>query len=643
MSAAHTKKQNKKHNTKQNTTKPVTTKQTSTKQATVSYASKLKAGFFDRHRWILPVLMSVALFVVAIWGIENFNQFLLYDDEFGYWAASAYLTGTDWVSVTSGIPYYSYGYGFLILTIIRLLFATPAAMYRAAIVVNGLLLVGSFWIARNVTRQLFEDVHWALRDLACFLVMLYPSNIVFSHIAWAECTLIFVFWVFVWLSLRVMKTPSVWNHIGLAGVIVGLYAVHQRTLAVIIATVMVMAWSFIRDKSKRKYVIAFAVALIGFMVIHSFIKEDLINDYYCNNLKTNRNNLEGQAETGARLLTGEGFTLLIQSIMGKWFYLFTTTLMMAWWAAEGFLKKLWEFIKVNFSKKKKQIQEEASDVEPVLWHVWLLLAFAGNFMVAAIFLLDVHRNDILIYGRYTEYMIGFYMIVGIMTFLKDKNWIGKVAVYGVMAFILGTLCQNILDAKGLTSYQAYHSVGTSLCLAKGATPEGALQDFALYGFLLALAVAILLKLKSWGKWNWVRGLIIVGIVGTVSCNIAYNMIFGVMSEKQGLRIGNITSIAEWVNWVDEEDEHKIYYCSDTESRYWSESFQFVLKDKPLTVIETEDIDLSEDAFYVVGDGFVDAAGFDDSFYCIKRTNQFALVVDKYGELAQDARILKGEQ
>ena len=63
----------------------------------------------ERRRWILPSILSVVLFLVAIWGIENFNQLLLYDDEFGYWMASAYLTGTDWTSVGSGIPYYSYG------------------------------------------------------------------------------------------------------------------------------------------------------------------------------------------------------------------------------------------------------------------------------------------------------------------------------------------------------------------------------------------------------------------------------------------------------------------------------------------------------------------------------------------------------
>ena len=108
-------------------------------------------------KWIFPGVLSVILFLVMSKDSQYFNQLLLYDDEFGYWAASAYLTGTDWRSVTSGIPYYSYGYGFLILTPIRLLISSTDKMYFAALIVNSLLIVGSFWIARYVTGKLFEE------------------------------------------------------------------------------------------------------------------------------------------------------------------------------------------------------------------------------------------------------------------------------------------------------------------------------------------------------------------------------------------------------------------------------------------------------------------------------------------------------
>ncbi len=601
------------------------------------------SGIIERRRWILPSVLSVVLFAVAIWGIENFNQFLLYDDEFGYWTASAYLTGTDWKSVTSGIPYYSYGYGFLILTPIRLLISTPSDMYRAAIVVNVLLLVGSYWIARNVANQLFEDAHWALIDVICFVVMLYPSNLVFSHIAWAECTLVFVFWVFVWLSLRVIKKPSLMNHVGMAFVVMGLYVVHQRTMAVAIATVMVMMWCFYLDKSRRKKIIGFVAVMVVLIVVHSAIKNDLIDEFYCNNLKVDANNLEGHTDKLTGIFTGEGFLALVKSMIGKWFYLFVATFLMAWWGAEFLFKKTGAYIKEIYSLKTKNRKKEyaASDMQPI-WYIWILLAFGGNFFIAALFMNGGARNDMLVYGRYNEYMIGIYLIIGIMAFLKDEKWVSKLMYYIPITLFCAWICQNITDALSKTEYQAYHSICTSLFMEKGKSPDGSIMAFAIIGLTMSVIFIWLMKADSAKHSNKIRKGMVVAAVSVFWIVTAYQMVFGVMTDKQCLRIVNIQNIVNWIEQVDQNFSRDIYYCSDTESRYWSESFQFFLDDKPLSVIKSSQIDQDEDSFYIVGNEFLQSEDFNDNYYCIKETNQFALIVNKDGELAKEVREVKGE-
>ena len=602
----------------------------------------------ERRNWILPSLLSVVLFVMAIWGIENFNQLLLYDDEFGYWAASAYLTGTDWKSVTSGIPYYSYGYGFLILTPIRLLCTLPQSMYQAAIVVNGLLLVGSYWIARTVAGQLFEEMHRATLDIICFVVMCYPSNLVFSHIAWAECLLVFVFWVFVWTSLRVIRKPSIGNHIGIAAVVVGLYVVHQRTMAVLIATVMVMVWEFVIDKSRRKYVIAFAVTLAVLIGVHCFVKAGLIDNFYFNNLKVAMNNLEGQTGKLSNIFTWAGFLNLIKSMIGKWFYLFVATLMMAWWGAEVFFQQAKSYRKQAFPKKNKQRVQKLSDLSDLsgelsLWYTWLLLAFAGNFLIAAIYMGIGGRNDCLLYGRYTEYMIGIYFVTGVIEFLNDEKWISKMMVYIPITLGCGWFCQQIFNEDNTTAYQLYHSVCSSLFLEKGSSAGGAALGYAVGGFAVSVLFMLILKSEPWKKLNWAKyGIVMLSAIVLFSC-ISYRQIFGVMTEKQCLRIVNITNIVTRIRWLDNDASKKVYYCRDTESRYWSESFQFLMKDTPLTVISSSEINPDEDAFYIVGNGFLASEGFEENYYCVKASNQFALVVNADGELAQRARALTGGQ
>ena len=614
----------------------------------VSNISEKTGEIMERKSWILPSILSVVLFVMAVWGIGNFNQLLLYDDEFGYWAASAYLTGTDWKSVTSGIPYYSYGYGFLILTPIRLIFSSTTLMYQAAIAANGLLLVASYWIARTVAGQLFEETNRVLLDIVCFVVMLYPSNLVFSHIAWAECLLVFVFWVFVWTSLRVIRKPSIANHIGLAAVTMGLYVVHQRTIAIPIATVMVLLWQFVIDKSRRKYIIAFAVVFAVLMGLHCFIKTDLINTYYDNNSKMDLNNMEGQTVKLKAIFTWTGFWDLVKSMLGKWFYLFVATLMMAWWGAGELFRQAASYREMAFPKKKKQRTKKLSDLSSLsgelsLWYTWLLLAFAGNFMVAAIYMGIGGRNDTLLYGRYTEYMIGIYFVTGVIVFLKDEKWLSKAMIYMQITLFCGWYCQNILNKLNITAYQFYHSVCTSPFLEKGSKAEGAVLGFAFQGFAISVLLMLILKMKSWKSFDWVKGASVALSVAVMFSCISYPQVFGVMSEKQDLRISNITSIISKIDWLDEDASQKVYFFKDTESRYWSESFQFLMKDTPLAVISSEEINLEEDAFYIVGNGFLSSKEFKEQFYCVHKSNQFALIVNTSGELAQKARGLTGGQ
>lgn len=602
-----------------------------------------KAGArLKKPDWILPAVLSVILYALATRGIENFNQLLLYDDEFGYWTASAYLTGTDWKSVASGIPYYSYGYGFLILTPIRLLFSSTETMYQASIVANALLLVGSFWIARSMVWKLFGEMNRAALDVICFVVMLYPSNIVFSHIAWAECLLVFLFWVFVWLSMRIIERPSIWNHLGMAVVVWGLYVVHQRSIAVVIATVMVMVWCFAIDKGRRKDIVVFGIVLAVLFVVHKFIKENLIDEYYFNNMRVATNNLDGQTGKLTAIFTGEGFLTLIKSMMGKWFYLFVATLMMAWWGAEALFKHAKEYWKNSWAAvKSHKAADFSKDVQ--LWYTWLLLAFAGNFMVAAIYMGYGGRNDTLLYGRYNEYMIGIYFVIGVVAFLRDEKWLPKLMVYVLIALACGGFCQQILNEDNVTAYQAYHSICTSLFLEKDHSAQGAALDYAIGGFAFSMLVMMILKAKPWKRLDWVRNGVVILAVVLLFNSISYRMISGVMTDKQCLRIVNIRNVVSWIEAVDEDAEQRVYYCKDTESRYWSESFQFLLKERPLTVISSDEIEAGEDAFYIVGLDFLDRYDFDEKYYCIKRSNQFALVVHANQELAEKARGLSEGQ
>ena len=409
-----------------------------------------------------------------------------------------------------------------------------------------------------------------------------------------------------------------------------------------IATVMVMIWCFLIDKNRRKEIIMFAIAIAVLIVLHCVIKDDLINDYYYNNTKVAMNNLEGQTEKIKGIFTGEGFIIFIKSMIGKWFYLFVGTFMMAWWGAEFLFKLAGAYVKSGWNGIRGHNTVGLSD-QSSLWFVWLLLAFGGNFLVAAIYMGIGGRNDMLLYGRYTEYMIGIYFIIGIITFLKDEKWLTKTMLYVFLTIVCGWFCQGILDKNNMTTYQAYHSICTSLFLEKGKSAQGAVLEYAVGGFAVSVFLILILKSKPWKKLKWIKsGIVVLTVAGVYSC-IAYNMVYGVMTDKQCLRIANIRNIVSWIEWIDEDGNYPVYYCRDTESRYWSESFQFILNDTPLTVITSDTIIPEEDAFYIVGTDFLWSDGFEQQYYCIKKSSQFAVIVPTDQELANRARKLTGGQ
>jgi len=591
--------------------------------------------WLENRRWILPAVFSIIIFVMAIWGIGNFNQLLLYDDEFGYWAASAYMTGTDWTSVTSGIPYYSYGYGFLILTPIRLIFSNPETMYQAAIVVNALLLVGSYWIARNITKQLFKEAHWALIDTVCFVVMLYPSNIVFSHIAWAECLLVFMFWVFAWVLLRVVVRPTYINVSGWAVTIMLLYVIHQRTLAIVIASCMLAIYMFIVNKKCRKQMMVFFVLLVFLFLIHNYIKNDLVSLYYHNNTKISINNFEGQFSNILKIFTAQGFGKIFFSAMGKWLYLTLATGFVIWWSLSDLFKN---FISLFYKNKKEKKKHSVEINEYTIWKATMLFAFIGTFMISAIFLIEINRNDTLIYGRYIEFMIGLFIVIGFFSLLEKGISFKNFMTILVTTLMMTWMCQIVLDEANVTGYQAYHSIFSSLIFEAGKSVEGRVYQFAAWALAAITAWQFFFQYKFEEKEKLVRNVILVLIPCVVWSTVSCSFVMGRMTDKQILRVTNIRTIVNWIDKIDESE--KIYYLSDTESRYWSESFQFLLGERPLEVIPSSAIEYDEDAYYITGDGFVDSTGFEENYYCIKRTNQFALVVRADGELAQKAVAIK---
>lgn len=264
-----------------------------------------------------PLLLAGFALLVFLYGtyrLSEVGQPILFDDEYGYWSASSFFMGIDWSSLTSHIGYYSYGYGLLLVPIRflgGLLMWNWSTLYQAAVVLNACMLAGSFLLSVKISSRFFETVSFFLRVLVCFTAAIYPSNIVFSHITWTENTLLFFFWVFLYLLMRCLDRPSVWNHAGLAFTSFYLYVVHQRALSILLTGIVMMLLLKLLKISRLRETAAFFGTFFLCTAVHSMIKGKLQNDFYLANSPADLKTTVGYAVSGKMLVLLLGILFLL--------------------------------------------------------------------------------------------------------------------------------------------------------------------------------------------------------------------------------------------------------------------------------------------------------------------------------------------
>lgn len=244
-------------------------------------------GILRDREIILQLMLAVLLYIICSYHLETAVMPILLDDEYGYWANSSYFMGLDWSSITQNIAYYSYGYS-LILQLIRVVAAFFdvgywAELYQLALIVNLLMIVASFLIAVKICRRYMPNLNWIVRNIVCFVVMLYPANQIYSHITLTECMLTFLFWVFLYTMMRVTDKPSILNHVGLAILSIYMYSVHQRTLAILMTAIIVVILVKMWRISSLKHTAVFGITLCVSLMVHTMIKQSVQNTLYLGN------------------------------------------------------------------------------------------------------------------------------------------------------------------------------------------------------------------------------------------------------------------------------------------------------------------------------------------------------------------------
>ena len=236
-----------------------------------------------QKEWFVLAAMVAVIIFCGTYRLTEVGQPIMNPDEFGYWANSAYFMGLDWSPSVQVIGYYSYGYSLLLvpIRILTKIFDWDwRQKYQAMVVVQSFMLTGIFLMSVKICKRYLSDLHWFVQDLLCLVMVLYPSYMIYAHMTSTETTLFFMFWVYLYILMRLTDYPTMRNHVGFAFASFYMYTVHQRALPMIIAAIMTVFSIRLLKVNKLSHVGGFFLTMFLCNCVHSAIKGKLQNDLY---------------------------------------------------------------------------------------------------------------------------------------------------------------------------------------------------------------------------------------------------------------------------------------------------------------------------------------------------------------------------
>lgn len=381
----------------------------------------------------------VSLVCLCMYGIQGIYSFSLFPDEFGYWAGAAKVLGYDFSEITSIGSFYSFGYSLILMPVMKI-FSDSVLAYRAAVVVNLLLQVSSFFIFTKIADRLFENTDRLTRAILSGIAVLYPSWVFYVQMTMSEALLFFMYTLVVFLMMFYLDNPSVYAGILVAIAAIYVYSVHMRTVGIPFAVICTILFDCVlrqkRHGSGKCFLIAgMSVSLIicGF-ILCLFLKKYMIGVLYSGGAKnvTAINDYSGQMSKFAELFTVAGIGRFFAAMSGKVLYLGCASFGMGYIGIYALVKRV----------IRKDVKA-----------LFVLLAFLFQFVVMCIYLIhsaDVveERYDLFLNGRYIDYVVPLLTVIGMNEVLHCRVNIRIIAsLVSVMISSAAISCMVVLRNK----------------------------------------------------------------------------------------------------------------------------------------------------------------------------------------------------
>ena len=525
----------------------------------------------------------VLLICILMYGIGRIYGFIIYPDEFGYWASAARVLGYDWSKIASLGSYYSYGYSILLIPIL-FVFNNPVTAYRVAIVMNMLLLLGTFFLLLEIISILFPKKKVELRIIFSGIAAFYPTWIFYMQITLAEVALVFAFCLVCFALLKYLDTGHVWWMIFLVVSMGFLYTIHMRTVAVLLAGCLIFLGRLLGHNKKAKQFMAFCGLLVLCLSIAVLLKRVVQSHIYVDSGAEQLaiNDYAGQWEKIVSIFTKEGSKAFLVSFIGKIYYLGVASFGLFYLGCAFMIKRIF-----------RSIRERKKWGRNVYFYLFVFLTVVGEVFINAIYCKGYTRVDSLTYGRYDELVLPIVMILGLHELSFVCQRMSKcVCVFGiVLVFNMAAtwLLEYTVSTYNITNLHGGYFI-PGLCHALRIVPYRpetffwwALLANSIISLLVWTVFSFCIFKTGWEQILWV----IVGLEAVLGIMLCEQFTY----PYNRVSYGNAYLADELEERLD-EGRRLVSYQNDPDDVFIS-SLQFLLRDAEIVLIsenEKEQLD-----------------------------------------------------
>lgn len=406
------------------------------------------------HRFFILIFVICIFFLASLF-LNNNLCISVIGDEFGYYSAAAFFSDKPWQSLTASNSYYGWGYGALLAPLLALSNVISAStIYQLTILFNAFMLTGIFFIAYDCTKHISKEKNKFIAAYIAGFITFYPSNLYGLYNAMPELLLQLLYWGIIrillgWIDSEKPVTwrKKIWKSMMLLFLIVFSFAVHQRTVGLLIVSVICLFLSSICSDSKRRaigtiFFLSMFILILLFIVL--VIKSKYMEWIYADEIKVDyiqasvTNDFSSYASRISSYFSLEALKSVTISMIGKVFYSNVSSALLLCAGLIIVIKKFMGHAEYN---------------NYFFIYLFSFLGWLQAVVIAAIAMPGgfESRTDILIYGRYIEYTFGPLIMLGLLGILEESIGKTEFAVIIILQCFLTFVVKNNIAQQSVNT------------------------------------------------------------------------------------------------------------------------------------------------------------------------------------------------